>query len=121
MTTLKAMVAAGRRPWAGGFAVLRDSPLARSDYRVRGPVPVLTRDPKRNVGKAELESDANAAYQNAIVWVVTGDAAHAAAVASSRSRARHGLRRRIDGTPGGSKELRGGSGAGCEVFVIRPA
>ncbi len=78
---MRALVAAGRQPWAGGFALLRDSPYAQSSYKLRGPVPVLTRDPKRNVGKAELESDADAAYQNAIAWAVTGDAAHAAKAA----------------------------------------
>jgi hypothetical protein len=43
---------------------------------VRGGFPEMGRNP--DVRKTETENDANAAYQNALMWAITGNQAHAA-------------------------------------------
>jgi hypothetical protein len=74
---IKSRVAAGVEPWKSAYAAFSRSPFAQSDYKLRGPFENLIRDPQKSVGKAEMEADADAAYQNAIMWVITGDEAHA--------------------------------------------
>ncbi|MHC4176263.1 MAG: alginate lyase family protein, partial [Planctomycetota bacterium] len=58
-----------------GFKVLAKSPHARADYRMRGPFPEWGRAP--NIHTSEAGSDAAAAYQNALMWAVSGERAHA--------------------------------------------
>lgn len=72
---IRQQVAAGNEPWASGFKVLRDHPQSSSDYEVRGGFEETGRKP--SVRSSEHESDANAAYQNAMMWAITGDQAHA--------------------------------------------
>jgi hypothetical protein len=74
---IKSRIVSGDEPWKSAYAVFSRSPFARSDYKLRGPFENLIRDPQKSVGKAEMEADADAAYQNAIMWVITGDEAHA--------------------------------------------
>lgn len=68
-------VAAGKQPWVDGFAVLKNHPQSASSYVVLGGFKETGRKP--GVNSSEHESDANAAYQNAMMWVITGDKAHA--------------------------------------------
>jgi hypothetical protein len=77
LARIKNEVGSGDEPWKSGFAVFIKSPQAQADYKLRGPVENLIRDPQKSVGKAEMESDADAAYQNAILWIITGNEAHA--------------------------------------------
>lgn len=72
---MKAAVARREGPIYEGFRVLAESPHARADYRLRGPVSEWGRAPNRNTSKAQ--SDAKAAYQNALMWAVTANQAHA--------------------------------------------
>lgn len=74
---IKAMVAAGKQPWKSGFEVFRTDPQSRADWKVRGGFESVVRDPTRNLHNTELWEDGNAAYQNALMWTITGDAAHA--------------------------------------------
>jgi hypothetical protein len=70
-------VADGREPWKGGFEPLRRDFQSSAEYKLRGPVAIVTREHGDAATNAKLASDANAAYQNALMWCITGDAAHA--------------------------------------------
>ncbi len=74
---MKAMVALGTEPWKGGFKVLEAHPASRSDWRIRGPFPSVVRGLPGNHHIGEMDQDANAAYQNALMWYVTGKETHA--------------------------------------------
>ena len=74
---MKQKVAAGEEPWKAGFEKLRDHPQSRSDWKLRGPFETVTRDPRASLHNTEMVLDANAAYQNALMWCVTRDEAHA--------------------------------------------
>ncbi len=70
-------VAAGDEPWKAGFARLEADKFSRADYRRQGPFEVVIRETGNTVGNGEMVADANAAYQNAIMWRLTGNEAHA--------------------------------------------
>jgi len=69
-------VAAGDEPWKSGLAKLRDHDQSQSNWKLRGPLEVVTRGGD-SAGNAQMVLDGNAAYQNALMWCVTGDEAHA--------------------------------------------
>ena len=72
---MRAAVSKGQRPIYAGFEVLTKSPFANADYRMRGPVEEWGRAPNINTGQAQ--DDARGAYQNALMWVITGKKVHA--------------------------------------------
>jgi hypothetical protein len=75
---IRQKVAAGEEPWKSGFEKLRASPQARSDWRLRGPFAEVARGaPEKNLHSNEMVADVNAAYQNALMWCITGEEAHA--------------------------------------------
>lgn len=74
---LRQRVAAGEEPWKSGFEKLRRDPPSRSDWKLRGPFDVVTCTPGADRGNAQMALDGNAAYQNALMWCITGDEAHA--------------------------------------------
>jgi hypothetical protein len=75
---IRRQVAAGAQPWKAGFEKLRDDPQSSADYRMRGPFEVVGRGADvANRHNAEMVLDGSAAYQNALMWCVTGDEAHA--------------------------------------------
>ncbi len=72
---IKRAVANREEPIFAGYEKLRSHPQSQADYAMRGPFEEIGRNP--NVHSGEFDQDANAAYQNAILWAVTGDKAHA--------------------------------------------
>ncbi len=67
----------GPEPWRSGFAKLKEHPASSAQWRVRGGgFPTVCRETAKNLGNDELASDANAAYQNALMWWLTGEKAH---------------------------------------------
>ena len=72
---MKEAVAKKRGPIYEGFKVLEQSPNAKADYKMRGPVEEWGRAPNINTGIAQ--GDAKAAYQNSLIWAITGKQAHA--------------------------------------------
>ncbi len=74
---IKANVDKGVEPWKGGFAKFKVHAQSKADWKMRGPFESVTRDPKTNLHNTEMWLDANAAYQNALMWAITGDEAHA--------------------------------------------
>jgi hypothetical protein len=75
MLRMRENVAAGKEPWLSGFEALKNHPQSSSSYAVKGGFKEVGRKP--GIKSSEHESDANAAYQNAMMWVITGDKAHA--------------------------------------------
>ncbi len=75
MLRIRENVAAGKEPYLAGFTSLKDHPQSSSSYEVKGGFKEVGRKP--SIKSNEHESDANAAYQNAMMWVITGDKAHA--------------------------------------------
>jgi hypothetical protein len=72
---MKTAVAAKSEPVYSGYEVFRDNAQSRLDYKMRGPLATVGRNP--TVGQSIYDSDANAAYQCAIMWCITGDIAYA--------------------------------------------
>jgi hypothetical protein len=72
---MRKQVAGGAQPYIDGFKILQRHPQSSSDYVVRGGFEETGRRPSRR--SADHESDANAAYQNAMMWAITGKQAHA--------------------------------------------
>jgi hypothetical protein len=73
---MRYMVAAGIEPWATSFRDLSANARASASYAVRGNAS-WTAVARGGLHGSELESDANAAYLNALMWVVTQDPQHA--------------------------------------------
>lgn len=74
---MRLRVAAGEEPWRGGFERLRADRHSRADWKLNGPCEVVTRAPQGSPGNGRMVADGNAAYQNALMWCVTGEEAHA--------------------------------------------
>jgi hypothetical protein len=77
MDRMRYMVAAGVEPWSASYQRLRADSHASPTYAVRGN-PAWTQVERGGTHGGEFESDANAAYLNALMWAVTGDTRHAA-------------------------------------------
>jgi hypothetical protein len=73
---MRAKVAAGAEPWKSGFEKLRADGQSRANWKLRGPLETVTRGGD-SAGNPQMVLDGNAAYQNALMWCVTGDEAHA--------------------------------------------
>jgi hypothetical protein len=74
---MRFMVAAGVEPWTTSFQSLSRDARASATYDVRGDL-AWTEVDRDGAHGPEFESDATAAYLNALMWSVTGDARHAA-------------------------------------------
>mgnify|MGYP000974555873 CR=1 FL=1 len=74
---MKAMIAQQIEPWRSGFERLRSHAESRADWRLRGPFHSVVRGSKESHHIAEMDQDANAAYQNALMWCITGKELHA--------------------------------------------
>lgn len=74
---MRSMVAAGSEPWKAGFEALKSHPDSQADYKMRGPFPTAGRGPGQNDHIDAIMHDCNAAYQNALMWAITQDEAHA--------------------------------------------
>lgn len=75
LARLKMAVAAKQEPIYSGYQVFRTNAESQLNYKMRGPLAMVGRNP--TVGQGAYDSDANAAYQCAIMWCITGDLAYA--------------------------------------------
>lgn len=73
---MRYQVEAGVEPWAESFERLAADAHASPTYAVRGDA-TWTSVERGGTHGTEFESDANAAYLNALMWAVTGDERHA--------------------------------------------
>jgi hypothetical protein len=74
---MRQQVAAEKEPWKGGFEKLRADAQSTADYKLRGPRAAVTRETGNMDGNNQMISDGNAAYQNALMWCITGQESHA--------------------------------------------
>ena len=74
---IKQKVTAGEEPWKSGFEKLKINWQSLLDWKMRGPFELVVRDPQHSLHNSEMALDGNAAYQNALMWCITGDEAHA--------------------------------------------
>ena len=72
---MKAMVAQGAEPWKSGFEKLKAHPQSQASYTMQGPFEEISRNP--TIHQREFDQDANAAYQCAVMWYITGEVAYA--------------------------------------------
>ena len=77
LARMKEKIAQRAEPWQSGFEQLRKHPASQANWRLRGPFAVVTRDPHGCRHLVEFDEDGNAAYQNALMWCLTGNEAHA--------------------------------------------
>ena len=70
-------VAAKDSPWIEGFEVLKKHPASSATWKIRGPLVAARFDADDRGRSSVLTFDADAAYQNTLMWCVTGDKAHA--------------------------------------------
>lgn len=76
LTRMKDGVAAHQSPIYEGFEVFAASPQSQSAYVMRGPFAEVGRNP--TIHQNDFDQDANAAYQCALMWAITGDKSSAA-------------------------------------------
>ncbi|HEX8018735.1 MAG TPA: alginate lyase family protein [Mucilaginibacter sp.] len=72
---IKAGLTDGQPDIKAGFEQLSHHPQSQFTYRLQGPLTMIGRNP--TVGQGAYDSDANAAFQNALMWTITGDLRHA--------------------------------------------
>ncbi|MBN1815721.1 MAG: glycosyl hydrolase 53 family protein [Sedimentisphaerales bacterium] len=72
---MRDMVRQGNQPWKSGYEILAKHPQSQLGYQPRGPFEEIGRNP--NVHTGQFDQDANAAYQCAVLWYITGDASYA--------------------------------------------
>ena len=76
---IRAKVAAAEEPWASGYSAFAADSRSSSSYPMQGPFPLIKRGTagEGQIALGQWENDCGAAYQNAIRWIITGNAAHA--------------------------------------------
>jgi len=72
---MKDAVARKQEPIFAGYEVFRAHPQSQATYTMLGPFEEIGRNPA--IHFREFDQDANAAYQNAVMWAITGEPAHA--------------------------------------------
>ena len=72
---IRQSVAENKEPWKSGYERFKADRHSSADYRVQGGFREFGRNP--TIHNREAIQDASAAYQNAIMWVITGDQEHA--------------------------------------------
>jgi len=68
---MKRGIADKSEPIYSGFIAFRDHPQSQYTYKMQGPFAVVGRNP--TFGQTAYDADANAAFQNAVMWVLTGN------------------------------------------------
>lgn len=77
MNRIRSAVKNNLDPQVDSFTILKSQDTASADYKIQGPFPYIARDGVNKHTKAPVENDVNAAYHNALMWVITEDKAHA--------------------------------------------
>lgn len=75
---VRAKVAAKAEPWASGFEALRTHRQSSADWRILGAYERVIRGGEDQHRIVEFDLDCNAAYQNAVLWCLTGETNRAA-------------------------------------------
>lgn len=77
LNRIKSYVSSGGYPPMGSYLALKAQATSSSTYQIKGPFVNIARDGVDAATKNSFEQDFNAAYQNAIMWVITRDESHA--------------------------------------------
>ncbi|KAF2032636.1 chondroitin AC/alginate lyase [Setomelanomma holmii] len=72
---IKTNVQAGKEPWKSAFDAFRVDTYSLSNYTMLGPKAVISRGLVSNY--STFSTGMRAAWQNALMWYITGDQAHA--------------------------------------------
>lgn len=64
-------------PAYGSFELLKNHHCSQADYQPFGPFEVISRDGEFRHTKSKMEQDFSAVYQNALMWALIGEEAHA--------------------------------------------
>jgi len=67
---MKKAVAEKQEPIYSGYLVFEPAAQSQSTYKMQGPMAMVGRNP--TVGQGTYDGDAGAAYQNAVMWAITG-------------------------------------------------
>lgn len=76
-TFIKEKIELKEEPYFSTYQALASEPKSSSDYRIKGPFPIIARDGDYGSTKVSAESDFDAIYLNSIMWWITGEEAHA--------------------------------------------
>ena len=71
LVRMRTAIAAQTQPTFSGWEVFARDPSSQPSYAMQGPAAEIGRNP--NLHSAAYDADANAAYQNALLWCLTGD------------------------------------------------
>lgn len=74
---MRTNVLAGNQPWYMGYTNLLADFHSSSAYAMEGPLTAINRDAITGALPTQFQDDCGAAYQNALLWYLTGDPAHA--------------------------------------------
>jgi len=74
---MRTNVLATNNPWFMGYTNMLADSHSSSAYPMAGPLPTIYRDAIHPALPTEFQDDCGAAYQNALLWYLTGDPAHA--------------------------------------------
>jgi fibronectin type 3 domain-containing protein len=74
---MRTNVLAGNYPWYMGYTNLLADSHSSPAYPMAGPQTTIVRDAPTSTRPYAWEDDCGAAYQNALLWYLTGDPAHA--------------------------------------------
>jgi len=77
LNRIKSLIDTKSQPAYGSYEILTKLPESKADYLMKGPFEIMSRDGKYSYTKDPSERDFNAAYYNALLWIITGDKAHA--------------------------------------------
>lgn len=70
------MVEERKSPWIEGYNLLLKDEHSSASYTIRGPDPIVERNPN-NQGNYDFSEDSIAAYYNAVLYTITGNTSHA--------------------------------------------
>jgi hypothetical protein len=68
-------VAEKQEPIYAGYQLFIQNPVSQDTFKMKGPMVSVGRNP--TVGQGIYDNDANAAYQNALMWAITGKRSYA--------------------------------------------
>ena len=74
---MRQLIADGNPVAQGSYSKLLADPKSSASYKMKGPFEIIARDGAFAATKSPCEDDFNAAYYNALMWVLTSDASHA--------------------------------------------
>lgn len=77
MELMRYMISQKVEPAYGSWLLLKENDRAQSNYKMRGPFRVISRDGAFSYTKDKMESDFSAAYLNSLMWILTNNKAHA--------------------------------------------